>query len=145
MAWEEWENLKGEVTERHSAQMRLNQLPVDTGPTGSGSGAADLSVNQDNLGRIGGAAYDLYGRLKADGGHARTSTSDAAAALSVSGFETGPAMRTVHNTWNSQLKTLVEACAHISNHLDYSAAQHAKDEEDIKTSLSVSRISGYFK
>ncbi|MFD8923338.1 hypothetical protein CU044_3042 [Streptomyces sp. L-9-10] len=147
MVWEEWENLKGEVSGESSARMRLNQLPGDPGPTGGGSGggAADLSVNRDSLGRIGSAAYDLHGRLTADGGHARTSTSGAAAALSVSGFETGPAMRKVHDTWNSQLKTLVDACAHISNHLDYSAAQHAKDDQDIRTSLGVSRISEYFK
>jgi hypothetical protein len=122
--------------------MRLNRVPDE--PSGAG-GNADLSVNQDKLGAIGGAANDLYTRLKTDGDTARASTAEAASGLTVSGFRTGSAVQTVHDTWNSQLKTLLDACAHISNHLDYSVAQHAKDDAEISTSMAVSVISDYFK
>ncbi|MEU7054814.1 hypothetical protein [Streptomyces sp. NPDC046197] len=41
MAWQEWEQLKAAAAERHSARMRLNQLPGDQGGTSaSGSGAS---------------------------------------------------------------------------------------------------------
>nr|WP_282697497.1 hypothetical protein [Streptomyces sp. CC208A] len=138
---EEWGELKRAAAERQS-HMRLNQLPA---AGGGAVGTANLSVNQDNLGAIGNAAYALHGRLIKDGNHARTTTEEAATAMSSSSFRTGAAMTTVQKTWNSQLRTLLDACAHISNHLDYSVAQHAKDEEDVKTSLAVSAITGYFK
>ncbi|MFF2066493.1 hypothetical protein ACFVWZ_32605 [Streptomyces sp. NPDC058200] len=138
---EEWASVR--TTATADVGMRLNR--ADDGPVGSVGGNADLSVSQDKLGQIGGAAHELYGRLKTDGGHARTSTSDAATMLTASSFQTGSAMRTVHDTWNSQLNTLLDACANISNHLDYSAASHAKEEEDIKAAFAVSKINEYFK
>ncbi|MEU3185943.1 hypothetical protein ABZ707_17330 [Streptomyces sp. NPDC006923] len=136
---DEWATARTSATANVS--MRLNQVPGDPG----GGGSVDLSVNQDKLGSIGGAAYELYDRLTADGNHARASTSDAATMLTASGFLTGAAMRTVHDTWNSQLQTLLDACANISNHLDYSAASHAKEEEKIQAALAASRINEYFK
>ncbi|GAA3186552.1 hypothetical protein GCM10010451_39850 [Streptomyces virens] len=36
MAWEEWEQLKAAVAERHAAQMQLNQLPADQGGSSTG-------------------------------------------------------------------------------------------------------------
>ncbi|MEU4270469.1 hypothetical protein [Streptomyces sp. NPDC026092] len=137
---DEWSGLKRAAADR-DARTRLNQLPSE----GGGGGPADLSVSQDALGAIGGAAYALHGRLVKDGNHARTTTEAAATGMSSAGFRTGAALTTVQETWRSQLGTLLDACAHISNHLDYSAAQHAKDDEDIRASLSVSAISTYLK
>ncbi|MER5882868.1 hypothetical protein ABT160_03480 [Streptomyces sp. NPDC001941] len=118
---------------------RLNGAP------GAAGGQADLAVDQDKLGRIGSAAFALHGRLAADGGHARGVTAEASAAMTVNGFRTGAALGTVHDTWDSQLNTLLDAVANISNHLDYSAASHAREEKDIKTAFSVSRIDEYLK
>lgn len=122
--------------------MRLNR--VDDGPTSSGA-AADLSVKQDELGAVGHEAYGLYNRLANDGDQARASTFDAAIALTNDNFQTGSAMTKVHDTWGRQLKTLLDACANISNHLDYSAASHAKEEADIVAALTASKINAYFK
>ncbi|MEE1752255.1 hypothetical protein [Streptomyces sp. SP18CS02] len=137
---EEWASAR--TAKDAGVGMRLNRS--DNGPAG-GSGNPDLSVSQDRLGAIGSAAYTLHGRLKADGGHARASTFDAATMMTVNGFRTGAAMATVQETWNSQLNTLLDACANISNQLDYSAASHAKEEEDIKTSFAASKIDQYLR
>lgn len=137
---DEWAAAKSAAADRIS--MRLNQLPADPGRW---SPSADLAVRQDHLGAIGHAAYELHGRLVKDGNHARTDTSEAATGLSSHGFRTGSALATVQETWSSQLRTLLDACAHISNHLDYSVAAHKKDDEEIRTSLAVSKISEYFK
>ncbi|MEV3992871.1 hypothetical protein AB0J57_28585 [Streptomyces sp. NPDC049837] len=135
---QEWASVRASAAA--SAGTRLNQAD------GAGSsGNVDLAVNQDKLGWIGHAAYELHTRLKTDGNHARASTSEAATMMTVNGFQTGAAMRTVHDTWNSQLKTLLDACAHISNHLDYSASSQAKVDQDIEASLSVSKINEYLK
>lgn len=135
---EEWAAAHADARARIG--MRVNGAPA--GPGGSG---ADLRVRQDKLGEIGGAAYDLHRRLQTDGNHAKASTSEAATMMTTNNFQTGAALRTVHDTWDSQLRTLINACAHISNHLDYSAATHAKDDEEVKASLSVSKISEYFQ
>ncbi|MFF5427209.1 MULTISPECIES: hypothetical protein [unclassified Streptomyces] len=136
---EEWASARS--TSTSGVSMRLNQVAPESG----GSGNADLSVDQDKLGAIGSAAYALHGRLAKDGKHAETSTGEAATQLSGNGFLTGSAMSTVQRTWSSQLSTLLDACANISNHLDYSAASHAKEEQDIKAALAASRIDQYFK
>ncbi|MFE9044330.1 hypothetical protein ACFYOG_25960 [Streptomyces sp. NPDC007818] len=136
MAFEdEWAAAKG------AAAMRLNGVPADQGRWSPG---VDLSVKQDHLGAIGHAAYELHGRLARDGNHARMDSAEGATALSAHGFRTGSALATVQETWGFQLRTLLHAVAHISNHLDYSVASHAKDDVEIAASLSVSKISEYF-
>ncbi|MFB7939791.1 hypothetical protein ACFWIN_17675 [Streptomyces sp. NPDC127049] len=132
---DEWARAKG-------AAMRLNGVPADPGRWSPG---VDLSVKQDHLGAIGHAAYELHGRLARDGNHARMDSAEAVTALSAHGFRTAAALETVHETWGFQLRTLLHAVAHISNHLDHSVASHAKDDAEIATSLSVSKISEYFK
>lgn len=137
----EWASARGAAA-GDGVSMRLNQ--VDAGPSGGGGGA-DLDVNQDKLGRIGSAAFELHGKLSTAGNHARGSTSEAATMFTAHGFLTGAALRTVHDTWNSQLNTLLDACANISNHLDHSAASHAEEEAKIKAALATSKINEYFK
>ncbi|MFF8411982.1 hypothetical protein [Streptomyces omiyaensis] len=136
---DEWATAKD--TARDTAT-RLAGLPADPGRWSPGAG---LSVRQDHLGGIGRAAYALHGRLAKDGNHARTDTSEAATALKSHGFRTGAALETVRDAWSAQLRTLLDAVAHISNHLDHSVASHAEDDAEIATSLSLSKISEYIK
>ncbi|MEW2635871.1 hypothetical protein AB0903_30600 [Streptomyces sp. NPDC048389] len=113
---------------------------------GAHHGATELKVNTDELGAVGHDAYVLHGRLTRDGDHARASTYDAAIALMNGNFTSGAELLKVHDRWNSQLRTLLDACAQISNHLDHSKAAHAKDDADIGGNLTaVSKISEYFK
>ncbi|MFD7232181.1 hypothetical protein [Streptomyces sp. NPDC059881] len=139
---EEWERAKAESTRQ--ASMRLNRAELGEGGTGGGSG--DLRVARDDLGAIGNAAYEVRTKLSRDGDHARPSTFSAAIALTNGNFASGAQLLKVHDRWNLQLRTLLDACARISNHLDYSKALHAKDEAKIAGQLmSVSKISEYFK
>ncbi|WP_455360541.1 hypothetical protein [Streptomyces sp. SYSU K21746] len=137
---EEWSSARTSATANTS--MRLNR--ADDGPSGS-AGNADLSVNQDDLGAIGSEAYQLYQRLTRDGDHARPATFDASIALTNMSFQSGSALLKVHDRWNTQLRTLLDACANISNHLDYSKASHAKEENDIVAAMSASKIDEHFK
>lgn len=150
MAWEEWEQLKSEAVERQSVRLRLNQLPADAG---GGCTQADLVVHDDQLGKLGNLAFELRERLHVDGDLARPSTFTASVDLFNDGLETGSALLEVHDAWNSQLQTLNEACAHISNHLDFTRAQHSKDDAHVETGMhnaagdlmTVSRINDYFQ
>ncbi|MFE2035885.1 hypothetical protein ACFXBB_22025 [Streptomyces scopuliridis] len=152
MAWDEWQELKAAAAERSSQNMRLNQLPADGGGAGTG-GQGDLVVRDDELGKLGDMAYGLREGLRKDADHARPNTFDASIELFNDGLAMGSALTELHDAWNSQLATLKEACAHISNHLDYSRAQHAKDEVKVLTEMrdadgelmGVSRIQDYLK
>ncbi|MFE7748071.1 hypothetical protein [Streptomyces sp. NPDC057428] len=134
MAWDEWEQLKAEAAEKSSARMQLNQLPPEAG--GGPPAQGDLKVNQKDLAAIGNVAYRMYGDLEKAGDHARASTQKAAGTLTTETFALGGALDHVASRWIDQVRSLMDACAHISNHLDYTKAAHAGDEAYIATVVS---------
>ncbi|WP_079405197.1 hypothetical protein [Streptomyces sp. 3211] len=156
MVWDEWEKAKVDVAGARQVSMRLNQ--VTSGP---GGGQADLVVHQDDLGEVGHEAFLLHGQLQKQAdiagagadGSGSGSTMQAAASLKTAGFSLGGELETTVSVWTSQVKTVLQACAHISNHLDYSKKAHAADDEAIAASLrnrdgsavSVSRIDEHLK
>ncbi|MFE9481338.1 hypothetical protein ACFYNM_22370 [Streptomyces spororaveus] len=156
MVWDEWEKAKVDVAGERQVSMRLNQ--VTSGP---GGGQADLVVHQDDLGEVGHEAFLLHGQLQKQAdiagagadGSGNGSTMQAAASLKTAGFSLGGELETTVSVWTSQVKTVLQACAHISNHLDYSKKAHAADDEAIAASLrnrdgsavSVSRVDEYLK
>ncbi|MBK6015225.1 hypothetical protein [Streptomyces sp. MBT53] len=153
MAWEEWEQLKADAVRRGAEQhMRLDQLPAGAGGRGAGG---DLVVHQDDLGAVGHEAYILHDRLRQRvdiGGSGSGSTTRAGEELKGSGFAMGPALVTTVSVWTSQVKSVLQAVAHISNHLDYSKKLHAQDDTRIAaeirgrdgSAMSVSSLSRYF-
>ncbi|WSQ11217.1 hypothetical protein OG604_27665 [Streptomyces sp. NBC_01231] len=156
MVWDEWEQLKADATQRDSTQMQLNQLPAE----GGGGGGGDLVVNQDDLGAVGHEAFILYEDLRREADIAGASpnkdgagsTAQAAASLKSRNFAMGGALETTVEIWTSQVKSVLQACAHISNHLDYTKKLHASDDAKIAAVVSrdgsavpVSELSKYFK
>ncbi|MGW6613850.1 hypothetical protein ACWGA0_10395 [Streptomyces erythrochromogenes] len=157
MAWDEWDSAKADAAAQQQASMRLNQLPGAPG----GGGPADLVVYQDDLGSVGHEAFVLHGQLHKKADIAGTGadkdgagpTMQAAASLKGSSFALGAELETTVSVWTSQVKSVLQACAHISNHLDYSKKAHAEDDAAIAASLRnrdgtavpVSRLSEYFK
>ncbi|MEV2210821.1 hypothetical protein AB0H86_04840 [Streptomyces sp. NPDC050997] len=157
MAWDEWEQLKADSAQRSSTHMQLNQLAADGG--GGGGSSSNLVVNQDDLGAVGHEAHTLFEDLRTGtdiaGLHTNGAgfTMQAATSLKSHGFEIGGALELTVEVWTSQAKTVLQACAHISNHLDYSKKQHAHDDDKIAAQVrhrdgsaaSVSELSKYFK
>lgn len=140
---EEWAELREAAAARRSA-MQINSAPADGG--GNGGGAPDLVINRDSLGAIGSDAYGVRVRLSKDGDHARPSTFDAAIALTNGSFASGSALLKVHDRWNTHMKTLLDSCAHISNHLDYTKSVHSKDDVKIEGDLvPISKLTEYIK
>ncbi|WP_327367700.1 hypothetical protein [Streptomyces sp. NBC_01217] len=138
--------------------MRLNQAG-STGGSTPAKGSADYVVADDELGGIGHAAYGLFNGLEPGGKHANAASETAGTSLKGDGFETGAALAEVNRTWETQVKTLLQACAHISNHLDYTKASSKADDEWIEAqmrivgpvapgadaSVSASKIDKYFR
>ncbi|WP_327326862.1 hypothetical protein OG735_33420 [Streptomyces sp. NBC_01210] len=157
---DEWAQLKSEAQDRQPAQMRLNAAAPEPGGPGSGT-KADLVVHQDDLGKVGNEAFRVHGELqkKADIAGAGVSkggagsTAQAAEELKGRNFGAGDELYTTLEVWSTQVKTVLQMCAHISHHLDYSKKAHANDEAEIVASLkrrdgsavSVSEISKYVK
>ncbi|MFI6344004.1 hypothetical protein [Streptomyces sp. NPDC050560] len=149
----EWAELKSRAEERTRARAdaatRLNSLD----PASSSSG--DLVACQDDLGAVGHEAYVLHGEVKkaADVSRGRDggATERAASELAGHHLPLGHEMGTTLAVWETQVKTVLQMCAHISNHLDYSKRQHQHDDAAIGASLrhrdgsavSVSELSTY--
>jgi hypothetical protein len=60
----------------------------------------------------------------------------AAGGLKDEGFALGGALDHVAGRWVDQVQSLLDACAHISNHLRFTKNQHAADESYIAGTLS---------
>ncbi|MGE7385362.1 hypothetical protein ACQKM2_07750 [Streptomyces sp. NPDC004126] len=132
---EEWSAARATAAANISA--RLNQATT--------GGTADLALNQDHIGAIGSEAYKLHSRLQADGRHAATASAEAAGALSREGFGSGAALARANTRWESQVKTLVAACAQISNGLNYSLSSHRRDEQRLYAEFTTSKLDAYLK
>ncbi|WP_432027251.1 hypothetical protein [Streptomyces sp. 1222.5] len=157
MAWDEWEQLKSQAAERRSTSMQLNHVP----DAGGGGGSPDLVVHQDDLGAIGHEASSLHGDLRVQAdvagmgmpGHGAGNSMQAATELSSSNFSLGDNLSLTVEMWTSQVNSLLDACALISNHLDYSKKLHANDDAQIAAEVkgrdgagrSVSELDKYFK
>ncbi|MFD4371211.1 hypothetical protein [Streptomyces sp. NPDC058486] len=129
MGWDEWEQLKSEAVERQSTAMLLNGVP-DEDP-GAAAPGGDLKVSQRDLAAVGDAAFRLFDDLGKYGRDAWSVSQSASKDLSTQGFALGGALDHVQDRWEKQLKTLLDACAHISNHMDFTQNAHAGDEHYI--------------
>ncbi|MEK8145074.1 hypothetical protein NKH18_37365 [Streptomyces sp. M10(2022)] len=64
-------------------------------------------------------------------------TGDTAASdLTTQGFELGGALQHVANRWDKQLKTLIDACGHISSHMDFTKVVHQNDDQYVRQQVS---------
>ncbi|WP_199552105.1 hypothetical protein [Streptomyces sp. N35] len=136
MAWDEWEQLKSEAVERQGGgQMQLNRLD-DPPPGPDGSSFGDLVVGQQDLAKIGDSAHKLYDRLWKEARVAVPSSDKAASDLTSQGFALGAALQHVSNRWENQLRSLMDACAHINNHLAITKNQTRQDDDYIRRNMS---------
>ncbi|KPC61313.1 hypothetical protein [Streptomyces chattanoogensis] len=129
----EWAELKAGAAARQSTQMQLNQLAPDGG--GGGTPQGDLTVDQKDLAAIGDVAFKLHQDLDKAGDHARVSSMKAASSLEKD-FAIGGALDHVAERWLDQLRSVLDACAHISNHLDYTRKAHASNDAYLGTVFS---------
>jgi hypothetical protein len=138
VAWEEWDQLKGEALQRQQG-MQLNQYPADAGPAGAPplpSETGDLRVTQQDLAKIGSHAHTLHNQLWDRARLDNTSVGKAAGDLSTQGFALGSGLQEVYNQWSKQLDSVLDACAQISNHMQVTKKIHAGDEAYIHRQMS---------
>ncbi|WP_019890928.1 hypothetical protein [Streptomyces purpureus] len=122
--------------ETKASAMRLNQAG-STGGSVPKPGSASYVVEDDELGDIGHAAYGLFNGLEPGGKHAAAASETAGTSLKGDGFDSGAALTEVNQTWEKQVKTLLQACAHISNHLDHTKKSRKEDDDWIQAQLRI--------
>lgn len=133
MAWDEWERLKADADSGGSSRMQLNGVPSGKGGDGQ---QGDLKVDQQDLAAVGDSAFKLFTDLGRSGRDAWSSSQSAAKDLKTQEFELGGALDTVQERWEKSLTSLLDACAHISNHMDFTKKAHAGDEYHIASTAS---------
>ncbi|WP_031075358.1 hypothetical protein [Streptomyces sp. NRRL S-118] len=133
MGWDEWEQLKADSGDRGSSRMQLNEAPSEKG---GGGGQGDLRADRQDLAAVGDSAFKLFEDLGRYGRDAWSSSQSAAKDLKTQEFELGGALDTVQERWEKSLTTLLDACAHISNHMDFTKKAHAGDEYHIASTVS---------
>ncbi|WP_405790607.1 hypothetical protein OG753_28165 [Streptomyces sp. NBC_00029] len=120
----------------------------------TGGSSYDLVVTQDDLGAVGHEAFVIHRELRKKSDIAGTGASGRAAAeCSARNLAMGSELSVTLSTWDSQVKTVLQMYAHISNHLDYSKKSHANNDEAIAASMrhrdgsamSASEIQRYVK
>ncbi|MER5858964.1 MULTISPECIES: hypothetical protein [unclassified Streptomyces] len=136
MAWDEWEELKAK---HEPASMQLNSVPDGGGTYGPyvvPSKTGDLKVGHGDLVKIGKSAHELYNQLWDKARVSIPSSDSAAGNLTKQGFDLGSGLQHVSNRWDEQLKSLMDACAQISNHMQTTKKVHAGDEHYIQRQMS---------
>ncbi|WP_329062775.1 hypothetical protein [Streptomyces sp. NBC_01429] len=134
MAWDEWEQLKAAAAERQSTHMRLNQAEGST--AGGGGADGDLKVNQADLAAVGNSAFELFEDLGRYGRDAWSSSQSAAKDLTTQGFKLGGGLHHVQEQWEKQLQSLLDACGHISNHMNFTQKTHRSDDRAVVATVS---------
>ncbi|WP_329208268.1 hypothetical protein OG257_15640 [Streptomyces sp. NBC_00683] len=130
MAWDEWEQLKT------AAQGRATHTQLNQASQQGGGEQGDLTVDQQDLAAIGDSAFKLFEDLGRYGRDAWSSSQTAAKDLTTQEFEVGGGLDVVQKKWEKQLQSLVDACAHISNHMDFTKKAHRGDEYHIASTVS---------
>jgi len=139
MAWDEWEQLKADaLAPQGGAHMQLNRVPVEPGEGSAAlpSETGDLKVSQQDLANIGSHAHTLYNDLWGKGRLSTTRVDKAASDLTTQGFSLGAGLQHVSNKWDAQLNSLLDACAHISNHMQFTKKLHEGDDSYIQRQMS---------
>ncbi|MFF1690484.1 MULTISPECIES: hypothetical protein [unclassified Streptomyces] len=135
MPWDEWEQLKSDAAERHSARMQLNQYPAGEGP-GSGSTTSSvtggLKSSQGAWNKAGegvGSLHEGIGRAQAGLGDGQKGLGDGAACL------TAGAQKEVYASWMRYTKAVSERCDGIKGVLHQVGRDLLKTDGDVKAEL----------
>lgn len=111
MAWDEWEQLKASAAEKHSTEMRLNQLPADRGgdtPVGGASGGDQLKHSAQPWNRAAASA----GSLKTSTNEAKTNLTSGHAGMAggLTGLTSLATLKSVLSSWETRLGAVGNEC-----------------------------------
>ncbi|MQS39320.1 hypothetical protein [Streptomyces katsurahamanus] len=144
MAWEEWAEIKAEVTAQHAHGTSLNQLA----PVGGGGSTPDLAFSTaDKRAAVKAINDDLEPGVRRHGQHAMESVNAAAREFGPrdgEGWDTSDALKKTQETWTEQVKGLLDSLAAQKTALSATAIDFRSDDLDIAAQMArQSRIDDY--
>ncbi|MGQ7751316.1 amino acid ABC transporter permease [Streptomyces sp. WC2508] len=134
MAWDEWEQVKAQVAERHTARLQLNGLPGEGGRAdpsggGGGGGAGTLRHKGGPWTKAAGTADGLQTSTitaKVDLRKAHDCISSGLAGLSSLG-----SLKSVLTSWDERLGRLREECSSLEPKLRQVAVDFAEVDAEV--------------
>ncbi|GHC46327.1 hypothetical protein [Streptomyces flavofungini] len=132
MAWEEWEQLKAEAAEQHTARMQLNQ----TEP-GSGVDTGSLVSDKKAWAKAG---HDI-GSLREGIGKALDQLSDGQNGLGAdSGCRTAGAQKEVHASWERYVKAVNRRCGALAGLLEKAGNEQLRTDDSVRAAIGNLKI-----
>jgi uncharacterized protein YukE len=114
MAWDEWEQIKAEMTDRQPVAMRINHVPVepDTGPSAVTGGLKSSK-------KAWATAGEGVGSLRQSIGTALTKLEDGQAGLgATTGCLSAAAQKDVYDSWKKYAESVSERCGSLQRILE---------------------------
>ncbi|MEU6630308.1 amino acid ABC transporter permease [Streptomyces parvus] len=136
MAWDEWEQLKAEASQGHSAQMQLNQGPTGTSSGGEPTGGDRLKHVTKQWNTAASTADSL--RTSTHQGMGRLSEAHAGVPAGTRGLESADTLRTVLTSWEKRLESIRDECGSLGPKLRQAAK--SLGETNVKVKSSVDRV-----
>lgn len=128
MAWDEWEQIKAQVTARQDSHMAMNS-------TGGAAATADLKTNaQGKREAIKALENVLLPGLDRAGVHADETTDTAEREFT--GWATGAGLKDAHDEWALQVKSLKARLARDQADLSKTKRDFHYVDHDVKSSLA---------
>ncbi|MFJ9886306.1 hypothetical protein ACIQRW_10650 [Streptomyces sp. NPDC091287] len=127
MAWDEWEQLKAEAAERHTVQVRLNQVGEDPGGGLGGirSSKASWTHAGESVGKLAGDARKALSALK----HEQSGAAISADVLS------GAAQKDVYQSWSKYIAGMRDRCVALQGLLEKTGNDQFKNDDAIRAAF----------
>ncbi|MFD5041324.1 hypothetical protein ACIOG7_21825 [Streptomyces sp. NPDC087894] len=127
MAWDEWEQLKAEITERRTVQMRLNQVGEDPGGGLGGVQSSKASWTQagEGVGKLSGNVQQVLSALKQE----QTGNAVNTDVLS------GAAQKDVYQSWSDYLTRVRNRCGALQGLLEKTGNDQFKNDDAIRAAF----------
>ncbi|WP_329419241.1 hypothetical protein OG810_05305 [Streptomyces sp. NBC_01693] len=136
MAWDEWQQIKANVAERHSTDMRLNELPPDAGPSSNSVTGGVKSSKKAWL-----TAGEGVGSLRTALGTALRQLEEGQAGLGTLESCLGAtAQREVYSSWKRYLGHVSKRCGSLQSILEQVGHDQLKTDEAVKAEIDVLQV-----
>ncbi|MGV9347938.1 hypothetical protein ACWDSD_24600 [Streptomyces spiralis] len=132
MPWDEWEQLKREAADRHTARMQLNSVPADGGhsaPT-TGSGGPDLLITDTPWTGAARVAEEL--RTSTHNGLLELKKSYDGVGGGTGGFDCTAALKEIQPTWEARLGAVRDECDHLQGTLGKTGKKFGEVDHGVK-------------
>ncbi|WP_328668250.1 hypothetical protein OG905_13735 [Streptomyces sp. NBC_00322] len=128
MAWDEWEQIKADVTGRQSAAMQLNHVPVEPS-----SGPSAVTGGLKSSKKAWATAGEGVGSLRQSIGTGLTKLENGQAGLgATTGCLSAAAQKDVYDSWKKYAESVSERCGSLQSILEQVGRDLLTSDEAVK-------------